>query len=392
MAGACGLAEAWFTALAAAPTRPPAEIDGRAASFEDGVQRAAEILQASRAPLICGLTRSSTEGLRAAVELAERIGGCFDPAMAASHSAAMVALQSAGESTCTLGEVRQRADVVVFWGADPMKTHPRHLERYSVDATGQFIPNGRADRTVIVVDSAPTATSKLADEFIKIPPGGDLEVIWALRQLLKGVELPASVDVGVPLERLQRLAELMAGANYGAVFYGAGLTQGAVPHANIEGLSQLVTDLCANTRFTIRGLGVAGLVGAGSTLTWLTGFPLAVNMARGFPRYGPGEYTADELLARGEVDACVVVGSERISDLSPVAQQTLRRVPTIVLDYLHAEPDWKPTVRFTTAVYGVHAAGTAYRMDDVAIPLRQLAASHYATDHNVLRAITQKLT
>ena len=35
-----------------------------------------------------------------------------------------------GEVTCTLGEIRQRSDFIVLWGADPAATLPRFLERY----------------------------------------------------------------------------------------------------------------------------------------------------------------------------------------------------------------------------------------------------------------------
>jgi formylmethanofuran dehydrogenase subunit B len=391
IAGACRLAERWFAVLATAPEMPPAIVGGRAATLAEGVDRAAEILSASRAPLICGLLRSSTDGVRAAVELAERTRGVIDPTAAFGETASTLALQSVGESTCTLGEVRHRADLVIFWGADPVTTHPRHFERYSVDVKGKFTPNGRGDRAVIVVGAAPSATSELADEFIQIPQGHDFEVIWSLRQILKGVELPVGADMGVPRETLQRLVERMTEAQYGAVFYGAGLTQGLAPHANVEALSRLVTELNAKTRFTIRALGVSGQTGATAALAWLTGFPLAVNLARGYPRYGAGEYSTDALLSRGEVDACVVVGSERLGELSPAAQRTLRGVPTVVLDYPHVSPAWDATVRFTTAVYGVHAGGTAYRMDDVAIPLRPLTPAPYATDDAVLRAIMAKL-
>lgn len=388
---ACWLSEAWFAALAAAPALPPAVVDGRPATLDEGVNWAAGILRASKAPLVCGLVRSSTEGVRAAVELAEHVGGCVDPTVSLADAASVLALQSVGESTCTLGEVRHRADLVIFWGADPVTTHPRHFERYSVDAKGKFIPNGRKDRTVIAVGAGPTATSKLADEFIQIPSGRDFEVIWALRQLLKGGNLPVDADVGVPHESLHKLVERMAAAQYGAVFYGAGLAHGPAPHANVEAMSRLVTELNAKTRFTMRAMSPAGLAGATAGLTWLTGFPLAVNFARGYPRYGPGEFTTNELLARGEVDACVVVGSERAGEFSTAAQRTLARVPTIVLDYPHVSPSWDATVRLTTGVYGVHTAGTAYRMDEVALPLRQLTTANYATDDEVLRAILAKL-
>ena len=34
-----------------------------------------------------------------------------------------------------------------------------------------------------------------------------------------------------------------------------------------------------------------------------------------------------------------------------------------------------PTVRFTTAVYGVHRPGVVYRMDEIPIPLRAVLPS-----------------
>src|SRR4029078_4656252 len=107
-----------------------------------------------------------------------------------------------------------------------------------------------------------------------------------------------------------------------------------IGHANVEALLRLVADLNTFTRFTARRLRIPGDVsGADSVLCWQTGFPFAVNLSRGFPLYNPGEYTANDLLERGEVDACVLVGSEPVADLSPKAQQALKRIPTIILDY-----------------------------------------------------------
>ena len=38
---------------------------------------------------------------------------------------------------------------------------------------GLFVPRGREDRTCIVVDTQPTATTARADLFLKIKPGSD---------------------------------------------------------------------------------------------------------------------------------------------------------------------------------------------------------------------------
>lgn len=391
--GACHLAEPWFASLSEPLARSRANVDGKVVPLEQGIERAAEILRQSRAPLIWGLSRSSTAGQKAAVLLGERIGATVDTTASVCHGPSIMAIQEVGESTCSLGEVRNRADLVIFWGADPAESHPRHFERYSVDAKGLFVPRGRADRNVIVIDSEATSTSRLADTFVRIPRDADFEVIWAIRQLLRGLELPASFDVSIPHDELQRLATQMANCRFGAVFFGLGLAQRGLGHKNVEALLRLVRDLNGFTRFTARRLRIPGdVAGADSVLCWLTGFPFAVNFARGYPRYNPGEYTANELLERGEVDACVFVGSEAYRDLSTRAQRTIERIPTIALDYPNVEPSFKATVQFTTAIYGVHAPGTAYRMDEIPIPLRRLITSIYPTDDVVLEAISAGLS
>jgi formylmethanofuran dehydrogenase subunit B len=390
--GACHLAEPWFAALSDPPTRPSATIGGKAATLEQAIERSAEILRHSRAPLIWGLSRSSTAGQRAAVLLAEQIGATVDTTASVCHGPSIMAIQEVGESTCSLGEVRNRADLVIFWGADPAESHPRHFERYSVDAKGLFVPRGRADRHVIVIDSEATATSRLADTFIRIPRDSDFEVIWAIRQLLCGIELPASFDVGFPHHELQRLATQMANCRFGAIFFGLGLAQQGLGHKNVEALLRLVRDLNSFTRFTARRLRIPGdVAGADAVLCWLTGFPFAVNFARGFPRYNPGEYSANDLLERGEIDACLLVGSESCRDLSPRAQRAIEQLPTVSLDYPNVEPAFNTTVQITTAIYGVHVPGTAYRMDEIPIPLRRLIPSSYPTDDEVLEAISAGL-
>lgn len=377
------------------------EIQGQSTTLSDGYQRAAKILKASCASLVYGMSRSSTPGQRAAVRLADKLGAVVDTTASTCHAPSIMAVQRVGESTSTLGEVRNRSDLVIYWGSNPLESHPRHMERI-VDSPGQFVPGGRKDRTLIVVDTVKTETAELADVFIQVEPGGDFELLWALRMLTQGKPLgvggprdagepPTSVG-GVPITQVERFAELLRASNYGAVFFGLGITRESVPHATIEALLQLVTDLNEHTRFIARRMRIPGDVsGADSVLCWQTGFPFSVNLARGYPRYNPGEYTAGNLLERNEVDAVVLVGSEGVSKLSPAAQDYLKTVPTIVLDYPGQECPFVPTVRFTTGVYGIHHAGTAYRMDEVPIPLRVVLKSDLPSDETVLQQILARV-
>ncbi|MBW3596313.1 MAG: formylmethanofuran dehydrogenase subunit B [Planctomycetes bacterium] len=385
--GACELAEPWL--LAQNTQQPPAtQMAGEAASFETAVEEAARILSQSRAPLIYGLSRSSTPGQRAAVRLADRIGATIDTTASRCHAPSIMAFQQAGESTCSLGEAKNRCNLVLFWGSNPVKSHPRHFERYSVDPPGMFLPGGRADRYVVAVDVRPTETTEQVDWFLQIPPGGDFDALWTLRAMVAGVDVPDSPGI----EDLRKLADRMTSCRSGIVYFGLGLTRHGTPHANVEALLRLVTDLNRHTRFYARRMRMPGdVAGADSVLCWTTGFPFSVNLARGYPRYNPGEYSANEVLERGETDACLLVGSEGVEQLSPAAQEQLRRIPTIVLDYPTETCPFPPTVAFTTAVYGVHLPGTAYRMDETPIPLRTILPSDYPSDAEVLDAIVDRL-
>ena len=65
---ACDLAKPWLLEQGACEP-PAARIDGNAVSVEAAIARAAELLARARYPLVFGLSRSSTEGQRAAVKL-----------------------------------------------------------------------------------------------------------------------------------------------------------------------------------------------------------------------------------------------------------------------------------------------------------------------------------
>jgi len=342
----------------------------------------------SRNTLIWGLSRSSTAGHRAAIALADQLGATIDTPTSC-YPALTQAFQNVGQSTCTLGEVRNRADLVIFWNCDPVATHPRHLERYSADPKGLFVPSGRGDRTIIVINPTENETSKLADDLLRIPAGSELAAIAVLRALLAD-SAAVTVDAGVDRAQLEQLLQKMKTCQYGAVFFGAG--RGDQARQYVESLLQLTRGLNKFTRFTAHYVPTSGgLTGAENVLCWQTGFPFAVNFAHGYPRFDPVNFAANTLLEQGEVDACVLVGSQDVPHLSEAARHALASVPTIAIDRLNEEPAIAAAVQFATAIYGIHAPGMAYRMDGVPIPLRQLVPSQYPTDDEVLTAIAARL-
>ena len=115
-----------------------------------------------------------------------------------------------------------------------------------------------------------------------------------------------------------------------------------------------------------------------------------MNFAAGYPRYNPGESTGPDMLARKEIDACVIIGGDTVENFPPEAMAHLRSIPVILLDSPGNLPPVPAKVYFETAVYGVHRTGTAYRMDEVPIPLRMLLPSDLPSDADVMKGLLSR--
>jgi formylmethanofuran dehydrogenase subunit B len=67
----------------------------------------------------------------------------------------------------------------------------------------------------------------------------------------------------------------------------------------------------------------------------------------------------------------------------------MARVPTIVLDPKVTHTSKLARVHITTAVTGISAPGTVYRMDEVPLRARPSLQSPYPTDEEVMRRILE---
>jgi formylmethanofuran dehydrogenase subunit B len=326
-----------------------------------------------------------------AVGLADWVGGTVDTTTSVCHGPSGMAFQGVGEVTATLGEVRNRGDLIIFWGANPAESHPRHFTKYSLMPKGTFVPRGRKDRTCVVVDVRKTKSAKTADIFLQIKPRRDFEALWTLRALAQGIELdPPDVlnQTGIELSVWQDLMSRMKAAKFGAIFFGLGLTMTRGKHVNAEAILALTRDMNQHTRFVCRpNRGHGNVTGADNVVSWRTGYPFGVNLARGYPRFNPGEFTASDLLARGEADAALIVAADPMADFSQPAMDHLASIPYVALDPKESPTTRGATVAFTVAAYGINVPGTVYRMDDVPIPLRPAFPSPHPSDLEILEGI-----
>jgi formylmethanofuran dehydrogenase subunit B len=297
-----------------------------------------------------------------------------------------------GKVTCTLGEVKNRADFIIYWGGNPAECHPRHFTKYTLTQKGKFVPKGRKGRTMVLVDIRETPSGKAADIFLQIRPGKDFEVVTALRALIKNqpVDRERVAETGLTLEQLQDLVDRMKRARFGVVFFGMGVSMTRGKHMNSAAILALAAEMNAFTKFVAMPMrGHGNVTGADVVLRYTTGYPFGINMCRGYPRFNPGEFSTVDLLVRGDNDAALILGADPGATMPQPGIDHLARIPTIVLDPKVTHTSRLARVHITTAATGISAPGTVYRMDEVPLPLRPALHSPYPTDEEVLRRIRQ---
>ena len=113
--------------------------------------------------------------------------------------------------SCTLGEVKNRADFIIYWGGNPAECHPRHFTKYTLTQKGKFVPNGRKGRTMVLVDIRETPERQGRRHLPAGPAGQGLRGLTTLRALIKGqpVDPERVAETGLTVEQLQDLVDRM---------------------------------------------------------------------------------------------------------------------------------------------------------------------------------------
>ncbi|MCW3136834.1 MAG: formylmethanofuran dehydrogenase subunit B [Methanophagales archaeon] len=362
-------------------------------SYDEAIKKAAEILAAARRPLLYGWSSTVCEATKVGVELAEEIGAVIDNTASVCHGPSVLAIQDVGLPSCTLGEVKNRASLVIYWGANPTSAHGNHMKRYSYISKGYFLPGGKKDRKLVVVDVRETKTAKMADKFLRVEPGKDYLVFSALRAILYGNEDVVPDEVGgVSKNDLLEVASMMKETQFGIIFFGMGVTHSRGRHNNIVNAIQTTRAAHTHTKFNIMPMrGHYNVAGFNQVCTWETGFPFAVDLSLGYPWYNPGETSSTDLLIRRECDAALLIATDPGAHFPGESIRHLANIPVIQID-----PFANPTTEFAdvvipTAISGVESEGSIYRMDNIPLRLRKLVDTEYMSDEAVMERILEEV-
>lgn len=354
-------------------------IDQKPIDIESSIKKAAQIIRNSKAPMLFGLDNSTCEAQVKGVHFAKKINAIIDDTSSFCQGILIERVLAQKFRTCSLDDIRNKADVLVYWGSDAQDSQPRHLSRFSYFPRGELRQRGyEEDRMAIAIDVRESNTAKICKgHFYRIPPKGDREFILALIEALSG-KVPA-----YETKKMLELAGILKKAEFGAIFVGIGLTYSIKDDFDV--LAALTQKL---PNFNIMPMvGHYNMRGFNETMFKETGFVNKVKFNG--KAVHDIKYSIMESLNEKTADAIVVVGSDPVSSLPGPVLSQLASIPVICIDPRVTMTSKIATVTIPCAVSGLESAGTAVRMDGKVIGLSKIIESEYLTDEEIMKRLVE---
>ncbi len=350
-------------------------VEGKEENIDNTIKSASKLLEEAKNPIIFGPESSTLETEKEVIELAKKAGAIIDNISSFGYSGYLVEKIFRREvDTCTLDETRDDCDVSIYWGCDPMSSHPRMMSRYSYYPRGKNRQRGwEQDRGAICIDVRRSLTAEICDKFIKVPPGRDFELMKAFKDVLSG-KLPKFGDK----KSIMKIGNIIKKAEFGVLFTGLGLNY-SIDH--IDNFIDLIKDTGFKLQPIIEGIGLNKL------LFEETGHVNKINYKD--KSYGVENSFVEAL--KGDIDTALIIGSDVASNIPLKLAKRLREINCIYVGPHGNLTSYLSKVNIPTAICGVESAEKAYRMDLKEEELEKIVDSNFLPDQEVLKRIGEAL-
>lgn len=346
------------------------------------IEKAAEILKNAESPMLFGFDNSTSGAQVKAVQLANKLDAIIDDTSSFCQGIMVEKVLRQEFRTCSLDDIRNKADVIVYWGSDAQDSQPRHLSRFSYFPRGEERQRGyEEDRTAIAIDVRESNTAKICKgHFYRIPLKGDRGFILALMDALSG-RVP-KFD-GYDMQKILELSGILKKAKFGAIFAGIGLTYSIKDDAGIlADLGRMLPNF-----HIMPMIGHYNMRGFNENLFRETGFVNSVKF--GSEPVHDNRYSIAETLREKSIDVLLVAGSDPLLSLPRSIAKSLAGMQVVCIDPCVTLTSKISAVNIPAAVSGVECGGTAVRMDGKKVELSACVESGFLGDEEILGRIME---
>ncbi|MFX1289643.1 MAG: formylmethanofuran dehydrogenase subunit B [Promethearchaeota archaeon] len=367
-------------------------------SLEKALRKAIEIIKSSSKPLLYGFSTVSSQAQLKGIELAKLINGFIDSNSIICQGKVLNATKQTGITLTTISEAINKADLLIFWGANVAESIPRLLNKV-LFSRGKFRMTGREIKTVIIIDPVKTASfgvMGVRDIALKVDSGKDVELIRALKEECCTTDsIPSSGVAGIDKDDLRRLLIQLTNTEYGIIFIGQGILGSSKEPDVIQELLELVQMINVKQK---KGRMAVMMLGGHYNMTGFDHVALALLGKNHSLQFSDNQLvdTSNTIISKinnNEFDCSIIVGSDPISHLPWKLSKKLASKPIILIDNKKSATLNVAEVSIPSAVTGIECGGLAYRLDHVPIELKQIInpPNNIISDEEILSKLIEGL-
>ncbi len=373
--------------------------DLKEVTTEEAFDKVLQLIKQSSKPILYGFSTTSCEAQLEAIKLAKKIDGFIDSNSIICQGKTLNMATSLGLTSTTLTEIINKGDVIVLWGFNPIESIPRLLNKI-LFSRGKFRMTGREIKTLAVIDPIETASYKIMgprDIPLLIESDKDVNLIRALKaKFIEDKDIDSKGLAGIDKMDFDRLAANLIDSENVNIFVGQGLLRSQEEGNPLAELIELIEIINKNSEKGRASLlfpgGHYNMIGFDHTALSYAG----KNHSLQFKNNTLEDSKDEDIITKiknDEFDLSIIVGTDPISHLPIELSKKLVKKPIILLDNRKSGTFFIADVVLPTAITGIEAGGTAFRLDSVPIELDKLVdpPNGILSDEELLSEINEKL-
>ena len=359
---------------------PVAQVSGNEVLLDEAVETASQLLKKSRRPVVFGLDNSTTEAQEVGIRLAQKLEAVIDDCSSFCHGALIENIIKGVIPTCMLSQIRDNADLLLYWGSNPYHSHPRHMARFSYYSYTDYIEAGWIPKTTLsCIEVRDTELTALCKPAFRLKPGEDRDFIQLILDEVQGESSS---------EKARDFVRLVRESCFCVIFAGLGLTYSLDNDFSL--FTTMIQQFNQSTQIAVIPMvGHFNMRGFNQSLYSKTGYVNKVAFTNGIIH--GDQFSFFELLRTEQLDCVLIVGSDPFSSLPGSLIANLRHIPLICIDAIPTLTTKYADVVFGTAISGLESGGTAVRMDGEEVALIKGVSCSYPSDADVLSMLLEAL-
>ncbi|SMC20555.1 formylmethanofuran dehydrogenase, subunit B [Desulfacinum hydrothermale DSM 13146] len=343
--------------------------------LEGALDAATEILAKASRVVVYGLCQLSQQAISALLDLRRGRPTLWIPSEGPLWETALHIYGQHPVPMTTLEEVRNQADFVLFWGANPLRSCPRLPARYALFPRGRFTERGQEDRRAFTVDIQHTEMERITPLLV-VRPEEEPELVAGLRAAWEGRSDPR--PSGVSPKEVKKVLQALEQSSYRVFFAGRGTTHNEAGGALLEELCSWVEELNrqAPTFFM-------PLASDFNTLGFIRQFVTCGGLSR-------PEWSLEGDVRRWEPrpgDVLLSVSGDCFWFLTEQQKDSIGRlsIPTVAVSTYETQTTAEAQVVMDVGLLGIDTSGDAVRMDGVGVCVEHIRTADQPSDVEIFQ-------